>query len=218
MELKKTDAGLVLEGSIDGQIYQYQVDFLSAQHEFRRLHGGGRGELIAKAVGVKGEASLTVLDLTAGFGRDAYVLACLGCNLTMIERSEIIFRLVEDAIKRASVDDDFKKLHLKLILADAREYINTLDEKNYPDVIYLDPMFPERKKSALVKKEMRILKAVVGEDEDADLLLVLALKKAKKRVVVKRPRHAVPLNGPKPDVVFPGKSSRFDVYLTPPSP
>ena len=215
MQLKKSSEGLFLEGVIDGKVYTYKLDFLSGKSEYRRLHGGGRGELIAKAIGIKLQANPSVLDLTAGLARDAYVLACLGCNVTMIERSEIIYRLVEDAIRRAKVDEEFKKLHLNLIHAEAKDYLKKLPDENIPDVIYMDPMFPERKKSALVKKEMRILKAIVGGDEDADLLLELALKKAKKRVVVKRPRYAEALKGPKPDVVFPGKSSRFDVYLTP---
>lgn len=213
VRLKQTENGLFIEGEIDGQIYQYTVDFLSSKSEYRRLHGGGRGELIAKAIGVKGKDDLTVLDLTAGFARDAYVLACLGCKVTMIERSEIIYRLVDDAMQRAKDDDSFKNLCLKLVHADAKGFLKKMDEKDFPDVVYMDPMFPERKKSALVKKEMRILKAVVGDDDDADELLALALTKAKKRVVVKRPRYAESLKGPEPDVVFPGKSSRFDVYL-----
>ncbi|TXH77678.1 MAG: 16S rRNA methyltransferase, partial [Thiothrix sp.] len=82
-----------------------------------------------------------------------------------------------------------------------------------PDVIYLDPMFPERQKSALVQKEMRCLHEVVGEDTDSDALLTLARRIAKHRVTVKRPRLAPELAGLKPAFVISGKAVRYDVYL-----
>ncbi len=213
MELKSTVRGLQLIIHDNEQYYTYFVDFLSPKSEYRRLHGGGRHQLIAKAVGIKPKQSLKVLDVTAGFGQDAYVLACLGCEMTLLERSNIIYRLLEDGIIRARENPEFQKLKMELINIDALDYLNKLGEKNCPDVIYVDPMFPSRQKSALVKKEMRMLKAVVGEDSEADQLLTYALKKAKKRVVVKRPKLAPPLEGKEPDIVYKGKSSRFDVYI-----
>lgn len=214
MELKKTDLGLQLIIHEDSHEYSYFVDFLSAKSEYRRLHGGGRSQLIAKAVGIKPKQTLKVLDVTAGFGQDAYVLACLGCEMTLLERSPIIYQLLEDGLQRARENVDFRILKMQLYQFNAIDYLNQLGENNYPDVIYVDPMFPVRQKSALVKKEMRMLKAVVGEDVDADKLLSLALKKAKKRVVVKRPKLAPPLSSMSPDLVFKGKSSRYDVYLS----
>ncbi|AML48231.1 SAM-dependent methyltransferase [Coxiella burnetii] len=191
------------------------VDFLKGATAHRRLFGGGRSQLIVRAVGLKSHPHPTILDLTAGLGRDAFVLANLGCDVLMIERNPVIALLLRDGLERAQSVEWSKSLKLELIEIDAQIYLSTL--KKQFDVIYMDPMYPIRKKSALVKKEMRILRRLVGADDDAPQLLALALKKAKHRVVIKRPRLSNPLPGPAPDVVYEGKSSRFDVYLLKPS-
>jgi 16S rRNA (guanine1516-N2)-methyltransferase len=180
------------------------VDFLHGKLEHRRKYGGGKNQLIAKAVGAK--KGLRILDATAGLGEDAFVLACLGCEMTLLERSPIIAALLEDGLKWANMD-------IKLIVADAISYMLNLPEKMRPDVVYLDPMYPARTKSALGKKEMRILREIVGEDLDAAELLQAALRAARKRVVVKRPKLAAHIPGPNPNLIFKGKSSRFDVYF-----
>jgi len=88
-----------------------------------------------------------------------------------------------------------------------------LQQQPAVDVVYLDPMFPPRDKSALVKKEMRAFHDVVGSDDDADALLAPALKLAQKRVVVKRPGYAGFLAGVAPTMAVTGKNNRFDVYI-----
>jgi 16S rRNA (guanine1516-N2)-methyltransferase len=191
-----------------GAVY---VDFASGAAEFRRKKGGE--ELIAKAIGLKSLKNPYVLDATAGLGRDGFVMASLGAKVHMVERSPIIFALLEDGIKRALQNAEIKDIAARILLnhANAVEFLRSmLDE---PDVIYLDPMFPEREKSSLVKKEMRIFKSLIGKDEDSAALLEPALAKAKYRVVVKRPRLAPTLTGLAPSVQFEGKSSRFDVYV-----
>ncbi|MCB1660104.1 MAG: class I SAM-dependent methyltransferase, partial [Pseudomonadales bacterium] len=95
----------------------------------------------------------------------------------------------------------------------ALEFLQGLSAADYPDVVYLDPMFPDRHNSAKVKQDMQSFHVAVGADDDADALLAPALAVAQKRVVVKRPRHAQPLAGQKPSLVYEGESSRFDVYL-----
>ena len=192
-----------------GTIY---VDFLSGKLTHRRQFGGGRGQLIAKAVGLQKEKQPHVLDVTAGLGVDAFVLATLGCHVTLLERNPIIAAALKDGLARAKKDDWFRTLRLRFVECDAAAYLKNL--KKLPDVIYMDPMYPERKKTALAKKEMRLLRYVVGDDTDAPELLTIALTKAKKRVVVKRPRLAATIDHRKPDLVFTGKSSRFDVYFT----
>jgi 16S rRNA (guanine1516-N2)-methyltransferase len=196
--------------SAPGAVY---VDFIEGTLAHRKKFGGGKNQLIAKAVGIKPKIKLSVLDVTAGLGRDAFVLATLGCDVLMCERSPIIFALLEDGLKRAEKENWFCELSLKLIHADAIQYLSIIAAENKPDVIYIDPMFPERNKSALVKKEMRVLRDVVGDDIDSEQLLNAALSVAKKRVVVKRSKLAPTLTDKKPDIVFMGKSSRFDVYL-----
>jgi 16S rRNA (guanine1516-N2)-methyltransferase len=218
-----------------------RIDFLSSQLNYRRKswRGGGRcgRELIARAVGHKPGKGLKILDATAGFGVDAFVLAQLGHDVTMLERSPIIANLLQDALQRALEDDTCQDLKLRLINVDAIIYMEQLamqyaesgDENALPDVIYLDPMYPTRSKSALNKQNMRILKDIVGEDLDAAVLFAAALKCAKKRVVVKRPRLAKRIDEGEaaegnlvirsnsevsmiPTFVIFGKSCRYDVY------
>lgn len=193
---------------------QIHIDFLSGKNAYRRQHGGGKKQMLAKAVGIKPGFLPTIVDATAGLGGDSYVLASLGCTVVMLERSPIIAELLGDGLRRLKSDSLGEQLHLELICAEAKDYLANLSLSERPDVIYLDPMYPHQKKSALAKKEMRILREVVGADEDAAALLEIALCYAKKRVVVKRARLAPMLGETKPDLVFTGQSSRFDVYFS----
>ncbi len=207
-----TDKHLELQFRGKDKLNPIYVDFTSGKSAHRHQFGGGRGQLIARAVGIKKNRIPSVLDLTAGLGSDAFVLATLGCDLTMIERSPIITALLRDGLNRAQTYEWFAELKLHLIEAEAASYLETLTIK--PDVIYLDPMFPDSKKSALVKKEMRILRLLIGDDLDAKEILKSALNHAARRVVVKRARLAPTLSDQPPDLIFEGKSSRYDVYLT----
>jgi 16S rRNA (guanine1516-N2)-methyltransferase len=192
------------------------IDFASSASEHRRLHGGGRGQPIAKAVGLKTYGlPLTIIDATAGLGQDAFVLACLGCNVTLIERSPLIANLLQDALQRAAAVADLKPITdlMHIINADAKRILASLPPAAFPDVVYLDPMFPLRNKSALVKQEMRLLKEIVGDDPDADALLTAARQVALRRVVVKRPRIAPYLDNITPHSSQIGKANRFDIYM-----
>ena len=191
------------------------VDFASDALTFRRLHGGGKKEAIARAIGLKGQDSLHVLDATAGLGRDAFVLASLGCKMHMIERSPVVAALLQDGLERAACDSQLNAwlpANMRLLHGVATELLAAWPHEK-PDVVYLDPMFPHRKKNAAVKKEMRLFQQLLGPDADADLLLEPALALAKKRVVVKRPSGAPFLAGKKPQIEMLGKANRFDVYL-----
>lgn len=187
------------------------VDFLAGEILHRCQFGGGRRQSIARACGLSKTSDLKILDVTAGLGSDAFVLAHLGADVTLIERSPFIHALLQDGLKRAEKHPAAKRLHLKPA-QDAKTFLTALTEKKF-DVIYLDPMFPEKKNSALSKKEMRALHEIVGEDLDAETLLTLAVQHAKKRVVVKRPRLAKPLGNHAPNESLVGKSGRFDLYF-----
>jgi 16S rRNA (guanine1516-N2)-methyltransferase len=192
------------------------VSFTSKTMTYRMKHGGGRGQSLAKAVGLKKGWMPTVIDATAGLGRDGFILASLGCHVHMLERSPILAALIEDALQRAEKSEQIAeiiKTRLRLSHADSRDFIQKLQPVSYPDVIYLDPMYPERTKSSLVKKEMRLLRELAGDDEDAVELLKIALGHVKNRVVVKRPRLAPTLGSMAPSHQITGKTSRFDVYL-----
>lgn len=185
------------------------IDFGDAQLQYRYQQNNLSKELLVRAVGVKSQYKPSVLDITAGLGRDAYLLSACGCKLILVERSPIIAALLKDGLERANCK-------LPLHVTDAKIFLETLhDPLNFPDVIYFDPIFPEKKKSASVKKQAKILRAIVGVDQDAEDVFHLAMKKALKRVVVKRSRYAPTITlQQKPDIVFMGKAVRFDVYLS----
>lgn len=183
------------------------VDFLQGALAHRqRQHL--RGEAIARAVGIKGNYRPTVVDATAGLGRDAFILASLGCDVKLIEQHPIIAALLQDGLQRLQTQ---QTLPMHFLVGNALIVLPTLKEK--PDVIYLDPMFPPRPNSALVKKNMQILQMLchIQPANEAELLTA-ALQVATKRVVVKRPVYAAPLNELTPDFVIKTKAQRFDVY------
>ncbi|MGE0080017.1 MAG: class I SAM-dependent methyltransferase [Thiohalomonadaceae bacterium] len=191
------------------------VDFVGGAVGHRRRFGGGRGQPIAKAAGLKAGMSPRVVDATAGLGRDAFVLASLGCEVTLVERSAVAAALLADGMRRGALDAETAPIlaRMTLVHAQAVPWLRGLAEEERPDVVYLDPMFPHREKSALVKKEMRAFQAVIGADEDADALLDVALAAARRRVVVKRPKGAPFLAGRGPTLDYPTKNHRFDVYV-----
>ena len=190
-----------------------RVDFVAGAVAHRRLFGGGAGQMIAKAVGVQSGVRPLVLDATAGLGRDAFVLAQLGCSVTLIERQPLIAALLEDGLLRAQIDPEVASIvaRMQLLHGNAIDLLHAWAGEP-PQVIYLDPMFPHRDKSASVKKEMRLFRPLVGDDDDAPALLAAALALATHRVVVKRPRKAPAIAGEKPGYVLEGNASRFDIY------
>ncbi|MDO7710787.1 MAG: class I SAM-dependent methyltransferase [Pseudomonadota bacterium] len=191
------------------------IDFEEGKNAHRRQFGGGRGQPLAKAIGLKKAANPNVIDATAGFGRDAFVLANLGCKVTLIERNPLIATLLDDALQRARHNSDIAEVitRMSLINHDATAYLNTLVQALYPDVIYMDPMYPSRDKSALVKKDMRLLHQLAGQDTDSEQLLTTARKTALKRVVVKRPKSAPFVGNQKPTTSLESKNTRYDVYI-----
>lgn len=198
------------------------VDFASGAASYRRLHGGGKHEAIAKACGLHKKRDLTILDATAGLGRDAFVLASLGASVTMLERNPVVAALLFDGLRRGAAITELSWLSERMQLLHGSA-LDSLQQRAMPqhalpqhravDVVYLDPMFPARDKSALVKKEMRAFHDVVGSDTDADALLAPALQLAQKRVVVKRPGYAEFLALQTPTMSVTGKNNRFDVYI-----
>lgn len=228
--LRVTEEKLLLEWQEEKQTHQLFAEFLKGPLGFRRRRGGGLKQDLCKAIGIKTRSDgLKVLDGTAGLGKDAFILASFGCSVVLLERSPIIFALLQDGWMRAVQDEtigEWVKKNMRLEQGDLRTslktYLNdflnnsskTLEPAEAFDVIYLDPMFPPRKKSALTKMEMRIIRDIVGKDEDMDFVLTEALELASKRVVVKRPLHAPHLQNITPDFVVSGKTNRYDVYLT----
>lgn len=196
---------------LDGKLSELSFDLAEGEVAFRATRVSKSNEVVAKALGVKPHYRPTVLDATAGMGRDSLIMAMLGCKVEMQERNPSIFHLLKNALHRFEKQGGPRELVGELSLSN-RNSIENLSETD-AEVIYLDPMFPERKKSALVKKEMRLFKLLAGEDLDADNLLIEALKSNAKRVVVKRPKGAPLLAGKKPSHEISAKKFRYDVYL-----
>jgi len=205
LELRQTGKGA------EGPLF---VDFIGGAVDYRRRQTTSRKEAIARAVGLKSGARPVVLDITAGLGRDSFILASLGCTVQMVERSPVVAALLADALARAKEEPMLAEImaRISLMVGDSLEILRTWQHER-PEVIYIDPMYPHRSKSALVKKEMRLIRLLVGDDEDSDQLLAAARAIATRRVVVKRPRLAPALLGTEPNFTIGGKNSRFDVYL-----
>ena len=191
------------------------VDFHQGKAAYRAQHTQLKNEAIAKAVGISGQFQPSVVDATAGLGRDAFVLAGLGCSLQLIERHPVVAALLHNGLERAQQEADFigetcQRMHL--IGTD-----NLLTGKGFthePDVVYLDPMYPKTgKQKAQVKKDMQMFQQLVSSDEDADTLLEPAIALAKYRVVVKRPNSAPFLAEREPNSQIKSKKHRFDVYI-----
>jgi 16S rRNA (guanine1516-N2)-methyltransferase len=165
---------------------------------------------LAQALG----KSKTVVDATTGWGQDSLYMFRMGFSMLCIERSPVMAVLLEDAFARLAHCEWVQNLQLdvpKLLVGNAIELLATLETP--PDCIYLDPMFPpKRKKSALAKKSMQMLHELIGQDDDREQLFNAAWQATGKRVVVKSPDYAEPLGG-KPQQSFTGKLLRYDVYL-----
>ena len=165
------------------------------------------------AIGMKGGACPTVVDATAGLGRDSFLLASLGATVTLIERSDMMHQKLADGIARAiAAGGEFAEIMSRMTLLHG-DSIDLLSQFR-PDVVLIDPMHTPRKNSSLVKKEMRQIREIVGADNDSHKLMAAALKSAQKRVVLKWPKKAEPMEGIKPPShQLIGKSTRYDVWM-----
>lgn len=199
---------LALFSQESGPVY---VDFVEGKAAHRLQFGGGKKQPLARAIGLSGKVSPKVIDTTAGFGRDSFVLASLGCEVMMIERSPIMAALLQDGLDRAAKEPKISEIinRLSVVNADAIDYLKSAESVQ---AIYLDPMYPEKKKAAAVKKEMRLLQQIAGPDLDSEQLLIVALEKATNRVIVKRPKGAKPLEGQRVTSEISSPNTRYDIY------
>lgn len=213
---------LCLESSGQVPPLRISVDFCNADFGWRRRQPAS-AELVVKAVGGSRSQHRKVVDATAGLGQDGFILALAGFQVRMIERSAIVHALLQDGLQRAQRSNDLQLAQaasrIELLHGSSDALLPDMDDA---DIIYLDPMFPARRKSAKVKKNMQMLQALLhGDEEDAAQtneaasaqLLETALQRARHRVVVKRPRIAGHLGGHKPSSEIAGKTNRFDIYL-----
>lgn len=185
------------------------VDLEGLVRRYRSLPAAKRGPL-AQAIGRR---TRSIVDATAGWAQDLGLLVAMGYRVTAVERSPVMAVLLEDGLSRLAAQSNVRgRLEIpRLVVADAVHYLSELCEP--PDCVYLDPMFPpKRKQSALARRRLRLLRELVGDDEDRQQLFASALETATKRVVVKRPDEAPPI-ADYPDETFAGKLVCYDVYL-----
>lgn len=211
--------GMILARDEDGLFLQYGEQLLRG--DFSRMLPRLRpeklgGELIVRAARGRGGAeALHVLDATAGLGEDSFLLAAAGCTVTLYEHNPVIFSLLEDALDRAKRIEALAPIaaRMQLHFADSVEAMRRLSDP--PDVILLDPMFPERQKSALVKKKLQMLQMLEIPCPAEEELWQAAVSAAPRKLIVKRPPKGPYLAGQRPDYSIAGKAVRFDCFASP---
>lgn len=190
----------------DQELGALKIDWIHNVADYHRKSHRGKQELICKALGIDKNAH-KILDLTLGLAQDAVFLAQRGVQVVGVERSPVLFLLLKEAQRLAWASFDWVA-NIEILFGQAQEVYR---QQKGIDAIYLDPMFPEKKKSALPRKEMRIFRSLVGEDEDAAELLKNILQNTSQRVVVKRPLKA-PVLTEKPIHSYEGTTVRYDLY------
>ena len=191
-----------------------KCSFIEGPILHRLKYGKGRGQNLAKAVGMKFNKNRNIIDATAGLGYDSFILASLGAKVTLIERSQKMHTLLQNGINEGiSFGGEIEKIvnRMELLFGDSKDILPKLT----PEVIMIDTMYKDRKKTALVKNNMRLVREIVGPDSDYIELLEVALNCAKNRVVLKQPRYAEPIKDIKKcshQII--GKTIRYDIFMT----
>ncbi|HKJ65015.1 MAG TPA: class I SAM-dependent methyltransferase [Desulfopila sp.] len=219
LHLVYTDYRLELQYNpllLDHKEHPVYVDFLQGEKIHHRIATSSTRSPLAKAAGLKAGWRPTIADATAGLGMDSIVLAWLGCMVVLIERNPIIYALLQDGLERAGNNQLLRSViaeNIQLVHEDSAKILALL--KPPVQCILVDPMFPQKKKGPLNRKEMRLVRAIAGDDIDSSALFRAALESASSRVVIKRPKGAQAICAdPSPSYSVPMKSGRFDVYLT----
>lgn len=168
-------------------------------------------ELLVRAAKVKGGTIPKAIDATAGLGQDALLLAAAGFQVMLFERDPIIAALLRDALRRAAHDLRLSEIVQRMEFADSDSITALPRLSARPDVVYLDPMFPERQKSAAVKKKFQLLHHIERPCADAEALVRAALEAHPRKIVVKRPLKGACLADIKPSYSLRGKAIRYDI-------
>lgn len=217
-DISKIESGeLFLEYSDEG--LALMQDNLGLMADFRdvlprmKASNLNNNEMLIKAVRIKDMKSINVLDATAGFGEDDMLLAAAGCNVAMYEYDPIIAALLEDAMERATMLQGLAGPVSRLTLHKENSIAAMKSGEIKADVIYLDPMFPERQKSGLIKKKFQLLQQLQSPCSDENELLEAARSMKPRKIVIKRPQKGPYLGNIKPSYSVNGKAIRYDVIL-----
>lgn len=210
LELRIDDSELIFCCDIHSQKTCYAHSFLNPK---LRQRSKQKNQLLLKACNNKKHEIKTIVDLTAGWGKDSFMLATQGQTVTMVEQNLLLYHCLDYLLNIARVDKHEPVFdRLQIIHQNSVDYLSNLQDEK-PDCLYLDPMFPAHKSNALPAKDLQILQLLTG-NQDMSVLFELALSRARHRVVVKRPVHSPALNDRKADIIYREKTIRFDVYLT----
>ena len=207
LELRRDADGLILEG--DGMRLRASFDDMKR----RLLHGKLNGELLVRAARLKGIEEPTLVDATAGLGQDSLLLAAAGFSVTLIECNPVIAAMLVDAIERARRDPELADAAGRMRVIEGNSLKVLRDLSMPPDVVYLDPMFPGRSKSAAVKKKFQLLHRLEMPCEDEMALLEAARAAHPRKIIIKRPVKGPHLAGVKPDYTLRGKAVRYDCIV-----
>ncbi len=200
--------GLALQDTYSRQ-KPLTIEFSRLERRLRQA--GRRSELLVQAV--KPRQGLKVMDCTAGLGTDALILAYLGCEVVLVERSRVIASLLDDAIARARTYPSLTNAagRMRLICTEAASMI---ENSPLPDLIYIDPMFPVKNGTALVKGGMQLLQKFLGPDRDCLKLLESVLESGVSKTVLKRPPRDSEWSPPRrPDQILESRNAKFEIYL-----
>lgn len=208
LKLVNKEDGLYLEG--DGLSIHGDYSQLAKRIKPSRLFD----ELLVKAVKIKDfKGAMRIVDATAGLGEDSFILAASGAKVTLIERDEMIAELLKDTLSRAALDPSIEEIarRMSIAIGDSKDYLENIGEA--PDVVFLDPMFPERAKSGLIKKKFQLLQELETPCEEEEELLSAAMHARPQKIVVKRPLKGPYLANKKPSYQLLGKAIRYDIYV-----
>lgn len=208
LSLQQNAEGLTLT---DGEL-SIMVDFREMLPRLKQSNL--QREMLVKAARIKGQPMpQTLIDATAGFGEDSLILAAAGFQVQLYEFDEVIAVLLKDGMERALEIPELKEAvgRMKLVCGDSTEGMKKLDFK--PDIVLLDPMFPARQKSALIKKKFQLIQRLESPCSTEEQLLDAAVAADPKRIVIKRPLKGPYLADRKPSYSLEGKAIRYDCFV-----
>ncbi len=207
LELVRKEEGLTLVG--DGmELRACFADLLP-----RIKPGRLQAELLVKAAKVKGVGEPCAVDATAGFGADSFLLAAAGYKVLLFESDPVIAALLEDALVRAADDERTADVvaRMQLVKGDSVLGLGRLGFEL--DVVLLDPMFPERRKSAAVKKKFQLIHRLERPCSNEEELFEAAVAAGPRKIVIKRPPKGPFLAGKKPSYSLKSKAVRYDCHV-----
>jgi len=207
LELRRDEQGLALVA--DG--VELRGDFARMLPRLRpdRLSK----ELLVRAARVRGVEKPVAVDATAGLGEDSLLLAAAGFSVVLYERDAVIAALLEDALARALDDSRLVDVasRMTLVKGDSAKLLASMDIS--PDVVFLDPMFPERRRKAATNKKLQLFQRLERPCDNETELLQAAMATYPRKVVVKRPLKGPYLAGVKPSSSLMGKVVRYDIVV-----